>query len=171
MSNSKIIIFVFSVSIALFGIKNGEIFENKVIGYVEIDGFEAIQASVNQATFFDYICLSSAEYGQLDLPVEYKCPDCTLSEKDKEKIELGWGPERFLLVRRKANILQVELMKLSKEEDRFSTSYQNVAFRPHTLDPQFSQCTTKIPATLACRYHIHPDGMRRCLPVFQNKGE
>lgn len=88
-----------------------------------------------------YMCLSSAEYGQLYLPMKYQCSSCKLSEESKHVIEEGWSPDSILLVIRRNNEFDVRRLNLSfVREFPLYTSYSGAAWHPEQFSGM-SQCT------------------------------
>lgn len=98
----------------------------------------------------EYMCLSSAEYGQLYLPMKYQCSSCTLSEESKEVIEDGWSPDTILLAVRKGDEFDVRKINLSfAREFPLYTWYSDVAFRPHRY-PDMRQCAESGEVVASC---------------------
>jgi hypothetical protein len=83
----------------------------------------------------DYMCLSSAEYGQPYLPEEFACHDCSISEDSKELLNEAWGPSHILLITRSNSVLEIKRIDFSTVSNtEMYTSYRNISSRIPQVD-------------------------------------
>lgn len=112
----------------------------------------------------DYMCLSSAEYGQLYLPEEFACHDCSVSEDSKELLNEAWGPDHILLITRSNNVLDVKRLDFSAASNMdMYTSYRNISYFPEKVN-KMSQCTYAAVAVAGCH-----EQSGSCLMLFNRE--
>ena len=126
---------------------------------------------------FDYACLSSFEYDHIDLPKSRRCYHCNISDRDRDLIEEGYRPYRFLLAVRRGNDFDIEVIRIPealRNSTDFELSYQSAAWEGDDILPRrevfdgYSQCTEKQTTLARCLPDYALPDHPKCLLMFQS---
>lgn len=118
--------------------------------------------SIEMSGASDYICLSSAEYGQAYLPEAFQCHQCDMSEAASTVLDAPWNENRILLISRSGNQIHASEIDVSSISGyRINTWYKNISYYPEKAQGM-SQCTLGKRALATC--HRTANG---CLLLFK----
>ena len=112
----------------------------------------------------DYMCLSSAEYGQAYLPSPFECNTCIMSVESRETIERPWSSDRILLISKKGAFIKAREIDLSRVAGiGVRTWYGGISYHPEIVT-DMAQCTTDSTAVASCF-----DYSGECLFLFESR--
>ena len=150
------------IALAIFGdAQNTNAMRAAISESVAIDaGIPKISLEMSGAS--DYICLSSAEYGQAHLPEAFQCHQCDMSEAASTVLDAPWNENRILLISRSGDQIHASEIDISSISGyRINTWYKNISYYPEKAQGM-SQCTSNINALATCYQTTNG-----CLFMFQ----